>query len=150
VPLQHLKDITNNFCDERQIGRGGFGVVYKVRRTIFFPKYKPCLIQKPLSVLTRDFKQGVLGNGNVIAVKKFLQSIMWSSEKQFENEINLLRQLEHRNIVRLLGFCYETKHVQKLHEGKFILVWNIECLICLEYLSKGSLNMYISGMLFKY
>jgi hypothetical protein len=23
-------------------------------------------------------------------------------------------------------------------------------LICLEYLSKGSLNMYISGMLFKY
>ncbi|KAK1611041.1 hypothetical protein QYE76_034714 [Lolium multiflorum] len=116
VPLQHLKDITNNFCDERQIGRGGFGVVYK----------------------------GVLGNENVVAVKKFLQSIMWSSEKQFENEINLLRQLEHRNIVRLLGFCYETKLVQKLHEEKFVLVWNIECLICLEYLSKGSLNMYIS------
>ena len=30
LPLQHLKDITNNFSEEQILGRGGFGVVYKV------------------------------------------------------------------------------------------------------------------------
>jgi hypothetical protein len=30
MTLQYLKDITNNFCDEGILGRGGFGVVYKV------------------------------------------------------------------------------------------------------------------------
>ena len=30
LPLQYLKDITDNFSSDREIGRGGFGVVYKV------------------------------------------------------------------------------------------------------------------------
>jgi hypothetical protein len=30
VPLQHLKEITDNFSDQRILGQGGFGVVYKV------------------------------------------------------------------------------------------------------------------------
>jgi hypothetical protein len=30
IPLQHLKDITGNFSDERILGKGGSGVVYKV------------------------------------------------------------------------------------------------------------------------
>lgn len=35
LPLQYLKDITDNFSSDREIGRGGFGVVYKVHATIF-------------------------------------------------------------------------------------------------------------------
>ncbi|XP_037444561.1 putative receptor-like protein kinase At4g00960 isoform X2 [Triticum dicoccoides] len=115
MPLQHLKDITNNFCNERILGRGGFGVVYK----------------------------GVLQNGKMVAVKKLVQS-MSSSQEQFENEVNLLMKLKHTNIVQLLGYCYETQHLRKLHEGKFIFAWNTECLLCLECLPKGSLDKYIS------
>lgn len=32
IPLQYLKEITNNFSDERILGQGGYGVVYKVVR----------------------------------------------------------------------------------------------------------------------
>jgi hypothetical protein len=30
LPLSVLKDITNNFSDDEEVGRGGFAVVYKV------------------------------------------------------------------------------------------------------------------------
>jgi hypothetical protein len=31
VPLRYLREITNNFSDERVLGKGGTGYVYKVR-----------------------------------------------------------------------------------------------------------------------
>ena len=31
LSLERLSDITDNFSDEREIGRGGFGMVYKVK-----------------------------------------------------------------------------------------------------------------------
>jgi hypothetical protein len=30
-----LRDITNDFSEGREVGRGGFGVVYKVRKLLF-------------------------------------------------------------------------------------------------------------------
>lgn len=99
------------------------------------------------TILIRDCNQGVLQNGKMVAVEKLVQS-MSSSREQFENEVNLLMKLKHTNIVQLLGYCYETQHLRKLHEGKFIFAWNTECLLCLECLPKGSLDIYISGMAF--
>lgn len=30
LPLSLLKEITNNFSDDQQVGKGGFAIVYKV------------------------------------------------------------------------------------------------------------------------
>lgn len=38
IQLEHLKEITNNFSDDRILGQGGSGVVYKVRS----PHILPC------------------------------------------------------------------------------------------------------------
>uniref|UniRef100_A0ACD5YMH4 Uncharacterized protein n=1 Tax=Avena sativa TaxID=4498 RepID=A0ACD5YMH4_AVESA len=115
LSLQYLKYITKNFCDERILGKGGFGVVYK----------------------------GLLHNGEMVAVKKILQAIP-TSQTQFENEINLLIKLKHHNIVRLIGYCYETQHLHTPYEGKSVFAWNTQSLLCLECLPNGGLDKYIS------
>ncbi|TVU26783.1 hypothetical protein EJB05_29346 [Eragrostis curvula] len=115
LPLQMLRDITNNFSNKQELGRGGFGVVYK----------------------------GVLRNGHVIAVKKFF-SRTGIEEKQFENEINHLMTLQHNNIVRCVGYCYDIQKKCFKIDGKYRFVEDSEMLLCLEYLPEGSLEKYIS------
>ncbi|VAH40271.1 unnamed protein product [Triticum turgidum subsp. durum] len=115
LPLQHLKDITDNFCDDRKLGSGGFGVVYK----------------------------GVLQNGNMVAVKKLVMSTP-KSQNQFENEGDLLMTLKHPNIVRLLGYCYETELIYVPYKDKFVFAQDTQHLLCLEYMPNGSLDNYIS------
>lgn len=92
MPLQHLKEITNNFSDERILGRGGFGVVYK----------------------------GVLQNGETIAVKKITSTLMPGLQKQFESEVYHLMMAKHPNIVRCVGYCYETRNACLEYNGKYV------------------------------
>lgn len=100
---------------------------------------------KPAYILLRGFKQGELKSGEVVAVKKLVRA-MPNLQKQFENEINLLMKLHHQNIVRSVGYSYETQHLHKQHEGEIVCARNTESSLCLEYLTNGSLDNHISGM----
>ncbi|GLU23199.1 hypothetical protein SLE2022_392230 [Rubroshorea leprosula] len=76
--LATIQAATNNFCDENKLGQGGFGAVYK----------------------------GKLLNGQEVAVKR-LSSGSGQGDIEFKNEVLLVAKLQHRNLVRLLGFCLE-------------------------------------------
>ncbi|KAL6546710.1 hypothetical protein OROMI_022431 [Orobanche minor] len=76
--LNTIKDATNDFSDDNKLGQGGFGSVYK----------------------------GTLSNGHEIAVKRLSQN-SGQGDMEFKNEVLLLAKLQHRNLVRLLGFCLE-------------------------------------------
>ncbi|KAL8112893.1 hypothetical protein AgCh_020266 [Apium graveolens] len=69
---------TNHFSDSNKIGEGGFGAVYK----------------------------GTLQNGEEIAVKR-LSAGSSQGQHEFKNEVILVAKLQHRNLVRLLGFCFK-------------------------------------------
>ncbi|CAK9169902.1 unnamed protein product, partial [Ilex paraguariensis] len=73
-----IRTATDNFSDSNMLGRGGFGAVYK----------------------------GRLPNGQQIAVKRLSRGSR-QGEEEFKNEVLLVVKLQHRNLVRLLGFCLE-------------------------------------------
>ncbi|XP_015697519.1 tyrosine-protein kinase JAK2-like isoform X1 [Oryza brachyantha] len=116
--LDFLEKITNNFSREQEIGRGSFGVVYK----------------------------GVLPNGEVVAVKKLLDSVAEiNQDKQFQSEAGILIDLNHTNIVKLIGYCYETRKDVVEKDRKFFFIETSKKLLCYEYLPRGSLDRYIYG-----
>jgi serine/threonine protein kinase len=140
IPLRHLRKITNNFSDERLLGKGGTGDVYKVTLN-----HVRLVFQIYVTYTDKDVKQGVLQSGEIIAVKR-LEPSMVRAQSLFENEVHHLMRLKHPNIVRFMGYCYETKRYYEEYGGKMVFAEKSEMLLCLEYLPKGSLDGYLSGM----
>ncbi|KAM0943870.1 putative protein kinase RLK-Pelle-DLSV family [Dioscorea sansibarensis] len=85
--LATLRDATNNFSHENELGSGGFGVVYK----------------------------GVLRDGQEIAVKR-LSLTSGQGLVELKNEVVLVAKLQHRHLVRLLGSCLEENEKLLVYE----------------------------------
>ncbi|KAM3372871.1 hypothetical protein ACQJBY_019661 [Aegilops geniculata] len=75
--LETIRAATDGFRPENEIGRGGFGIVYK----------------------------GQMPDGQEVAVKRLSAENRVQGLKEFKNEVDLIAKLQHRNLVRLLGCC---------------------------------------------
>ncbi|KAM0927719.1 hypothetical protein ACQ4PT_002687 [Festuca glaucescens] len=114
LSLSLLEEITNGFSKEREIGRGGFAVVYK----------------------------GMLDNGVAIAVKRLSHTYMY--EKQFNRELECLIRVKHKNVVRFIGYCVDSQGKADSYNGKFVIADVLQKLLCFEYLPHGTLDKYIT------
>ncbi|XP_062084145.1 G-type lectin S-receptor-like serine/threonine-protein kinase At4g03230 isoform X1 [Humulus lupulus] len=87
VDLETIVMATDNFLDANKLGQGGFGPVYK----------------------------GKLRGGQEIAIKR-LSSGSRQGLEEFKNEVMLIAKLQHRNLVKLLGYCVEGEEKLLLYE----------------------------------
>ncbi|KAK9715445.1 hypothetical protein RND81_06G165700 [Saponaria officinalis] len=82
-----LENATDKYNTNRILGHGGQGTVYK----------------------------GMLCDGKIVAIKK-LKLVDDNQLQDFINEVMLLCQINHRNIVKLLGGCLETESPLLVYE----------------------------------
>ena len=80
ISVQVLRKVTEDFAPQNELGRGGFGTVYK----------------------------GELEDGTKIVVKRMECGVIGSKAlDEFEAEIVVLSKVRHRHLVSLLGYSIE-------------------------------------------
>ncbi|XP_028792105.1 putative receptor-like protein kinase At4g00960 [Neltuma alba] len=87
MDFETIRESTNDFSDKNKLGQGGFGPVYL----------------------------GRLYNGQEIAVKR-LSREFGQGDMEFKNEVLLMAKLQHRNLVKLLGFSLKDKERLLVYE----------------------------------
>nr|GMD77515.1 pto-interacting protein 1-like [Ipomoea batatas]GMD79212.1 pto-interacting protein 1-like [Ipomoea batatas] len=77
LPVEELKDVTDNFGTKALIGEGSYGRVY----------------------------YGILRNGRAAAIKKLDSSKQ--PDREFLAQVSMVSRLKHENVVELLGYCVD-------------------------------------------
>ncbi|KAK4360986.1 hypothetical protein RND71_019938 [Anisodus tanguticus] len=104
-----IRVATDNFSNANKLGQGGFGPVYK----------------------------GKLLNGQEVAVKR-LAANSGQGDPEFKNEVLLVARLEHKNLVRLLGFCLD--RTERLLVYEFVRNASLDHFL-FEYAMRGKFSV---------
>ena len=111
----HLKVFGSNIREIHELGMGLFGEV---------------ILAETVGLSAKDLRLSESDNdkskSTLVAVKKLKSGATSTTKEAFEKEVNFMSRLTDRNVIRILGVCYE--------DTPFIMM---------EYMEKGDLNQYL-------
>ncbi|XP_023739608.1 probable serine/threonine-protein kinase PBL17 [Lactuca sativa] len=102
---EEMRIATKVFRPDQVLGEGGFGIVYK---GVIDENVRPCYSKIQVAIKELD-PEGIQG------------------DREWLTEVNYLGQLQHPNLVKLIGYCCEEDHR----------------LLVYEYMPSGSLEDYL-------
>ena len=110
-----LKVLNSNIREIHELGMGQFGKV---------------ILAETVGMSAKDLKLSESDDdkskSTLVAVKKLKSNAPNATKEDFEKEVNFMSRLTDRNVIRILGVCYE--------DTPFIMM---------EYMEKGDLNQYL-------
>jgi hypothetical protein len=72
-------------------------------------------------------------------------------DEQFQKEAISLKGIQHPNVIRLLGYCLESKgEITELPNGEYVIADNYARMLCFEYVCNGGLDKHLSGTFWKH
>ncbi|GLT50543.1 hypothetical protein SLA2020_240240 [Shorea laevis] len=86
--FQGLASATNNFSQDRKMGEGGFGAVYR----------------------------GYLADVDMLIAVKKISKGSKQGKREYVTEVKIISQLRHRNLVQLIGWCHERSEFLLVYE----------------------------------
>ncbi|XP_073046558.1 probable serine/threonine-protein kinase PBL2 isoform X2 [Primulina eburnea] len=117
MAFKEIKKATGNFQWDLRLGEGAFGIVYKG------------WIREDTLTAANGFMRALSRSRIAVAVKKWkpFNDVSFLGPETWSTELKYLCQLNHPNVVKLIGYCSEG--------GNFVLVY--------ELLPKGSLRNHL-------
>ena len=110
-----LKVFTNNIQKIRELGTGSFGKV---------------ILAETVGLSSKDLKMSKTDDdkskSTLVAVKTLKSDAPSTTKEAFEKEVNFMSRMNDKNVIRILGVCYE--------DIPFIMM---------EYMENGDLNNYL-------
>ncbi|KAM3354622.1 hypothetical protein ACQJBY_025374 [Aegilops geniculata] len=118
IDYHKLARATNNFAKETRLGQGGSAFVYRGQLT---------------------------SPSRPVAIKRFKPAASGQGRQAFEDELRIASRLRHRNLVELIGWCYDDKR----NPIEFLCWWrndrHTRLFLVYELLPQGSLDQHLHG-----
>ena len=129
-PYAPIYTVPSNLPESKEVLFNVFGSNIREIRELGMGQFGKVILAETIKLSAKDLRLSESDDdktkSTLVAVKKLKSDAPSATKKAFEKEVKFMSRLTDRNVIRILGVCYE--------DTPFIMM---------EYMEKGDLNQYL-------